>query len=137
MHHSTWSVGAKSKLEAKKVNFNQQPEVGVRHHHHHHHHCHHHHHGLPAYSHHDKIPPWWEYVSNDKVGMCQCQNPTIHDKVQLGPVGSGKLFKSVPVLRRNISAHFVNLAEPSYTYWKQFTAHRVVSYFHLHIVLGY
>ena len=21
-----------------------------------------------------------------KVGMCQCQNPTIHDKVQLGPV---------------------------------------------------
>ena len=28
----------------------------------------HHHHGLPAYSHHDKIPPWWEYVSNDKGG---------------------------------------------------------------------
>ena len=27
-----------------------------------------------------------------KVGMCQCQNPTIQDKVQLGPVGSGKLF---------------------------------------------
>ena len=25
-------------------------------------------HGLPAYSHHDKIPPWWEYVSNDKGG---------------------------------------------------------------------
>ena len=24
--------------------------------------------GLPAYSHHDKIPPWWEYGSNDKVG---------------------------------------------------------------------
>ena len=24
--------------------------------------------GLPAYSHHDKIPPWWEYVSNDKGG---------------------------------------------------------------------
>ena len=22
--------------------------------------------GLPAYSHHDKIPPWWVYVSNDK-----------------------------------------------------------------------
>ena len=29
---------------------------------------HHHHHGYPAYSHHDKIPPWWEYVSNDKGG---------------------------------------------------------------------
>ena len=25
-------------------------------------------HGLPAYSHHDKIPPWWEYVSNDEGG---------------------------------------------------------------------
>ena len=24
--------------------------------------------GYPAYSHHDKIPPWWEYVSNDKGG---------------------------------------------------------------------
>ena len=24
--------------------------------------------GYPAYSHHDKIPPWWEYVSNDKDG---------------------------------------------------------------------
>ena len=40
-------------------------------------------HGLPAYSHHDKIPPWWGNVSNDKVGMCQCQIPTIHDKLQL------------------------------------------------------
>ena len=26
------------------------------------------HDGLPAYPHHDKIPPWWEYVSNDKGG---------------------------------------------------------------------
>ena len=41
-----------------------------------------------------------------KVGMCHCQNPTIHEKVQLGPVGSGKLFNLVPVLRRNISAQF-------------------------------
>ena len=41
-----------------------------------------------------------------KVGMCQCQNPTIHDKVQLGPVGSGKLFNSAPVLRRNSSTQF-------------------------------
>ena len=24
--------------------------------------------GYPAYSHHDKIPPWWEHVSNDKGG---------------------------------------------------------------------
>ena len=24
--------------------------------------------GYPAYSHHDKIPPWWEYVTNDKGG---------------------------------------------------------------------
>ena len=24
--------------------------------------------GLPAYSHHDKIPPWWECVSNVKGG---------------------------------------------------------------------
>ena len=39
-----------------------------------------------------------------KVGMCQCQNPTLHDKVQLGPDGSGKLFNSTPVLRHNISA---------------------------------
>ena len=28
----------------------------------------HHHHGLPAYSHNDKIPPWWGNVSNDKGG---------------------------------------------------------------------
>ena len=27
-----------------------------------------HHHGLPAYSHHDKIPLWWGNVSNDKDG---------------------------------------------------------------------
>ena len=39
-----------------------------------------------------------------KLGMCQCQNPTIQDKVQLGPVGSGKLFNMPPVLRHNISA---------------------------------
>ena len=24
--------------------------------------------GYPAHSHHDKIPPWWENVSNDKGG---------------------------------------------------------------------
>ena len=24
--------------------------------------------GYPAYSHHDKIPPWWEIVSNDEGG---------------------------------------------------------------------
>ena len=30
-----------------------------------------------------------------KVGMCQCPNPTIHDKVKLGPVGSDNLFNSM------------------------------------------
>ena len=39
--------------------------------------------GYPAYSHHDKIPPWWGNVNNEKVGMCQCQIPTTHDKLQL------------------------------------------------------
>ena len=41
--------------------------------------------GLPAYSHHDKIPPWWGNVSllmMIKVGMCQCQIPNIHNKLQ-------------------------------------------------------
>jgi len=33
-----------------------------------------------------------------KVGMCQCQNLTIPDKVQLGPVGRCKLFNMPPVL---------------------------------------
>ena len=37
-----------------------------------------------------------------KVGMCQRQNPTIQYKVQVGPVGSGKLFNMPPVLRQNI-----------------------------------
>ena len=31
-------------------------------------------HGLPAYSHHDKIPPWWECVSNDKGGNVSVSN---------------------------------------------------------------
>ena len=30
--------------------------------------------GLPAYSHNDKIPPWWEYVSNDKGGNVSVSN---------------------------------------------------------------
>ena len=35
--------------------------------------------GLPAYSHNDRIPPWHGEMSvMIKVGMCQCQNPTIH-----------------------------------------------------------
>ena len=33
-----------------------------------------HHHGLPAYSHHDKIPPWWGNVSNDKGGNVSVSN---------------------------------------------------------------
>ena len=28
----------------------------------------HHGHGYPAYSHHDKIPPWWGNVSNNEGG---------------------------------------------------------------------
>ena len=38
----------------------------INHHHHRHYHCHH---GLPAHSHHDKIQPWWEYVSNEHGGI--------------------------------------------------------------------
>ena len=30
--------------------------------------------GLPAYSHHDKIPPWWGNVSNDKGGNVSVSN---------------------------------------------------------------
>ena len=36
----------------------------------HQHHCH----GLPAYSHHDKIPPWFGNVSNDKGGNVSVSN---------------------------------------------------------------
>ena len=36
--------------------------------HHRHHRHRHHHRGYPAHSHHDKIPPWWVNVSNDKGG---------------------------------------------------------------------
>ena len=31
-------------------------------------------HGLPAYSHHDNIPPWWGNVSNDKGGNVSVSN---------------------------------------------------------------
>ena len=34
-----------------------------------------------------------------KVGMCQCQIPTIHDKLQLPTVIISEMFKSSPVLR--------------------------------------
>ena len=30
--------------------------------------------GLPAYSHHDKIPPWWGNVINDKGGNVSVSN---------------------------------------------------------------
>ena len=30
-------------------------------------------HGYPAYSHHDKIPPWWGSVSNDEGGNVSAQ----------------------------------------------------------------
>ena len=48
-------------LHLHRLSLGLKVHLGVHHHHHHHH-------GLPAYSHHDKIPPWWEYVSNDKGG---------------------------------------------------------------------
>ena len=35
---------------------------------HRHDHLHDHRHGYSAYSHHDKIPPWWGNVSNDEGG---------------------------------------------------------------------
>ena len=39
-----------------------------------------------------------------KVGMCQ--NPTIHDKVQLGPVAGDKLFNSmIQHIQINLVAH--------------------------------
>ena len=61
--------------------------------------------GLPAYSHNDRIPPWHGEMSvMIKVGMCQCQIPTIHDKLQLQQLALvHRLFNSSPVLRRNIS----------------------------------
>ena len=31
--------------------------------------------GYPAHSHHDKIPPWWENVSNDKGGNMSVTKP--------------------------------------------------------------
>ena len=37
-----------------------------------------------------------------KVGMCQCQIPTIHDKLQLSTVIIGKLFNSSPVLKHKL-----------------------------------
>ena len=30
--------------------------------------------GLPAYSHHEKMPPWWGNVSNDKGGNVSVSN---------------------------------------------------------------
>ena len=44
-------------------------EKACHHHHYFHQYFHHHHnyhHGYPAHSHHDKIPPWWGNVRNDK-----------------------------------------------------------------------
>ena len=33
--------------------------------------------GYPAYSHHDKIPPWWGNVSNDEGGNVSVSNSFI------------------------------------------------------------
>ena len=41
--------------------------------------------GYPAYSHHDKIPPWWENVSNDEGGNVSVSKnhhtPLHHDEL--------------------------------------------------------
>ena len=52
----------------------------------------HHHHGYPAYSHHDKIPPWWEYVSNDKGGNMSVTKSHHTWKILLGVC----MFQSIP-----------------------------------------
>ena len=45
----------------------------------------HHDDGYPAYSHHDKIPPWWENVSNDEGGNVSVSKnhhtPLHHDEL--------------------------------------------------------
>ena len=33
--------------------------------------------GLPAYSHHDRFPPWWVFVRDDNGGNLSVTNPTI------------------------------------------------------------
>ena len=37
----------------------------------------HEHEGYPAHYHYDKIPPWWEYVSNGDGGILSQHVPTI------------------------------------------------------------
>ena len=54
--------------------------------------------GLPAYSHHDKISPWWGNVSNDKGGNVSVSNSHHTWKTSTSTVGIGKLFNSSPVL---------------------------------------
>ena len=58
------------------------------------------HHGLPAYSHNDRIPPWWGNVSNDKGGNVSAVSNSHHTWwTPTSTVGIGKLFNSSPVLR--------------------------------------
>ena len=40
--------------------------------------------GLPAYSHHDKIPPWWGNVNNDKGGKISVTKSHHTRKILLG-----------------------------------------------------
>ena len=58
--------------------------------------------GYPAHSHHDKIPPWWENVSNDKRGNMSATKSHHIWKILLGiymsqstPYNNGKSRKSI------------------------------------------
>ena len=50
----------------QEMDANGDGVVSDFHHYRHHSWQRHHRHGYPAHSHHDKIPPWWGNVSNDK-----------------------------------------------------------------------
>ena len=40
--------------------------------------------GYPAYSHHDRFPPWWVFVRDDNGGNLSCEKiPPLHN-VQFG-----------------------------------------------------
>ena len=56
-------------------------------------HCHRHHqNGYRAHSHHDKIPPWWGNVSNDKGGKMSVTKSHHTWKILLGVC----MFQSIP-----------------------------------------
>ena len=85
-------------------------------------------HGYPAHSHHDKIPPWWENVSNDKGGNMSVTKSHHTWKILLGvymsqstSYNNGRLrnvhiFKLKPLAANMLSAlqlhSFPHLADP-------------------------